>query len=302
MPIWSAEVVVDEAHARQLIGGQFPDVELASLRLLGEGWDNTVWLVDGRWIFRFPRRAIAIPGIERQIALLPSLAPLLPLPVAAPLFAGRPDAGFPWPFSGSELIPGRELCDAGLDDAGRVALARPLAVFLRALHSARVDGAETLPVDFNGRADMAIRVPRAAEQLAEVEALGVWRRPPEVDRLLEDGAGLPPSAERALVHGDLHVRHVLVSDAGALAGVIDWDDLCLADPCVDLSLVPSFFPPEGQEAFLDEYGPVSDEQLLRARVLALSLCGALAAYAHDEALPSLEREAVAGLERAARVD
>ncbi len=299
MPVWTAEVVVDEALARRLIAGQFPSVELASLRPFGAGWDNTVWLVDERWIFRFPRREIAIPGIERQLALLPSLAEQVAVPVSAPVFVGRPAGGFPWPFSGSELVPGGELCDADLDEPARIALARSLGAFLRELHAARVEGAESLPVDFNGRADMTVRVPRTVEQLAEVEALGVWRRPRGLDRLLDRAAALPPSSRRALVHGDLHMRHVLVDDVGALAGVIDWDDICLGDPCIDLSLLASYLPPAARSAFVAEYGPVSDDQLVRARVLALSLCAALAAYGHEEGLPNVAREAVAGLERAA---
>jgi aminoglycoside phosphotransferase (APT) family kinase protein len=299
MPIWSAEAVVDEELARRLIGSQFPEIGLASLRLLGAGWDNTVWLVDERWVFRFPRRQIAIAGIERQLSLLPRLAPFMPVPVGAPRFVGRPGEEFPWPFSGSERIPGRELVEAGLDDAARVALARPLATLLRVLHAARVEGMDDLPVDFNGRADMAVRVPRTREQLAEVEALGLWRRAPEAGRLLEAASALPPSERRVLVHGDLHVRHVLVDDAGGLAGVIDWDDICVGDPCIDLVLAVSYLPATGLAEFLAEYGPASDEQLLRARVLALSLCAALAAYGHDEGLPSVEREALAGLDRAA---
>jgi hypothetical protein len=51
--------------------------------------------------------------------------------------------------------------------------------------------------------------------------------------------------------------------------------------------------------FLAEYGPVTDEQLLRARVLALSLSAALAHYAHDEGFQAVEREAFSGLARAA---
>ena len=46
------------------------------------------------------------------------------------------------------------------------------------------------------------------------------------------------------------------------------------------------------------YGPLSDVQLLRARVLALFLCGTLAVYGHHEGLPALEREAIARLDRA----
>ena len=87
---WRPEVVVDAGCARRLIGTQFPEVELGSLRLLGEGWDNTVWLVDERWVFRFPRREVVIPGFERELAVLPRLAERLPLSVPAPVaVAGR---------------------------------------------------------------------------------------------------------------------------------------------------------------------------------------------------------------------
>jgi aminoglycoside phosphotransferase (APT) family kinase protein len=75
---WAAEVAVDEALARRLIGAQFPDLEVRSLSLLGQGWDMTVWLVDDRWVFRFPRRERVIPGLINEIAHLPRLAPVLP--------------------------------------------------------------------------------------------------------------------------------------------------------------------------------------------------------------------------------
>jgi hypothetical protein len=61
----------------------------------------------------------------------------------------------------------------------------------------------------------------------------------------------------------------------------------------------SYLPPDGRRAFLAEYGPVADDQLLRARVLALSLSAALAAYGHHEGFPIIEREALAGLARTA---
>ena len=100
-----------------------------------------------------------------------------------------------------------------------------------------------------------------------------------------------------LVHGDLHFRHLLVND-GRASGVIDWGDVCRSDPAIDLPLLWSFVPPDGRDAFLAAYGPVNDAQLLRARVLAVQLCAALAQYARVEGNAGVEREAVAGLERA----
>jgi aminoglycoside phosphotransferase (APT) family kinase protein len=123
-------------------------------------------------------------------------------------------------------------------------------------------------------------------------------RPPAVDRVLAEAVALPPPEGDVVVHGDLHFRHVLVDEDGGLAGVIDWGDVGHGDPSIDLSLLWSFFPAEGRAAFLDVYGPVSEAQLVRARALAVNLCTILAVYGRDEGMSELEREALAGLERA----
>ena len=297
MPDWTAELVVDEELARRLLG-QFPELEVESLRPLAEGWDYGIWLVNETWAFRFPRREVVVPGARREIAVLPVLAPLLPIPVPAPEFVGQPSEGFPWPFFGSRLLPGRELGEAGLDDGARTALGRSLARFLRRLHDAEL--AFELPADGNRRADMTARVPRTRRQLGELEALEIWSRDPVVDRVLDEAERLPPSRETtAVVHGDLHFRQILVDENATPTGVIDWVDVCRSDPAIDLSMYWSYLPPDGREVFLSEYGQVSDEQLLRARVIAFSLSAALAHYGHQEGFPAVEREAMRGLEQAA---
>jgi aminoglycoside phosphotransferase (APT) family kinase protein len=293
VPVWSPELVVDEPLVLRLLS-QFPEVEVRSLRKLAEGWDNSVWLVDERYAFRFPHREIAIPGFRRELEVLPRL-PALPLLVPRPVFVGRPSDEFPWPFFGSELLPGVEAVHAQLDDATRVEVGLGLAGFLRELHAVELDVA--LPFDPNRRTDMARRASLAREQLAEVERLGVWRAPPRVEELLTQAQELPPAPQPVLVHGDLHFRHLLV-DGGAASAVIDWGDVCRSDPAIDLPLLWSFVPPEGRRAFLDAYGPVDGAQLLRSRVLAVQLGAALAHYGRVEGNAGVEREAVAGLERA----
>jgi len=145
------------------------------------------------------------------------------------------------------------------------------------------------------RTDMPDRVPRTRAALAASAHL--WSAPPAVEDLLARAERLPAPEAIALVHGDLHVRHLLVDGAGALAGVIDWGDCCRADPALDLWLYWSLLPPEGRDAFLAAYGPVGEDGLLRARVLALFSGAMLAVYAHAGGLPELEREALDGLRR-----
>jgi aminoglycoside phosphotransferase (APT) family kinase protein len=300
MRTWHAELVVEERLVRRLIG-QFPELEVETLRLFADGWDRAAWLVNEEWVFGFPRRAAAVPGIEREMQLLPRLAPLLPLPIPVPTFLGRPADGYPWPFFGSAFLAGREACDVELDDAARIRVGLELAAFLGQLHNAGVAeavGAGDLPVDPNRRAEMPRRVEVARRYLSEVEHLGLWRPPTSLVQLLAQAERLPPPRRPVTVaHGDLHFRHLLLK-GGEMSGVIDWVDLCCADPAVDLQLVWSFLPPRGRDAFMRTYGSVSEEQLLRARVLAFSLCAALACYGHEERMNTVEREAIAGLRRA----
>jgi aminoglycoside phosphotransferase (APT) family kinase protein len=298
---WQADVEIDEGLVRGLLSDQFPELDASSARLLGEGWDNSVWLVEERLAFRFPRRAVAAELVERELRVLPLLAPLLPVAIPVPVFVGRPGRGYSLGFFGAEVLPGSEVAECELTGLERERIGARLGRFLRLLHDPAtrdtVDPNRLLPVDPNRRGDMTMRVGRAREQLVELERLGVWKRPSEADRVLRDAVELPPPTDPpVLVHGDLHVRHALVVH-GRLSGVIDWGDVCLADPAIDLQLVWSLLPLGGREAFLEEYGMVDDEQLLRSRVVALFLGAMLAVYARHEGRRSLEFEAIAGLER-----
>ena len=109
---------------------------------------------------------------------------------------------------------------------------------------------------------------------------------------------MPPPEPKAVCHGDLHFRHVLV-EGDRVTGLIDWIDLCRGDPALDLQVVWSVLPPEQRDTFFDAYGDVDEATLLRARALAVFLNAAVLEYSHPEGLASIEREAIASLDRAA---
>jgi aminoglycoside phosphotransferase (APT) family kinase protein len=296
---WDPDVVIDEALVRALIEEQFPELGVDSVELAGEGFDNSVWLIDQKWAFRFPRRELAVPLVARELAVLSRLPPLVPVPVPVPAFVGTESELFPRPFFGHRLLAGVEFADAGLTDADRVPLGVSVARFLRALHASAtreiVDGEAALPVDPNRRADMPFRVAKAREWLDRLTDLAPERRR-AAERVLLEAEGLEPGAAQSLVHGDLHVRHVLV-DQGELSGVIDWGDVCLGDPAIDLQFFWSAIPPGERERTLEEYGPVGDDARLRARVLAIMLSAVLTLYARHEGMRALEHESLAALER-----
>lgn len=299
MAEWDADIEVDADRARRLIEAQVVELRGARIRPLATGWDNAVFAVDDRWAFRFPRRVIAMPGVEREIETLPRLAGHLPLPIPEPALVGSANDDYPWPWFGAPLLPGIELADAGLADHDRVDLARDLGAFLRALHDpslARLVGT-SLPVDPNRRADMRLRVPLTRRRIAELETSETWTPTPAVLALLDDAAGLPVPPRTAVLHGDLHARHVLVED-GRASGIIDWGDVCVGDPSVDLSIAYAAFGPASRPAFFDAYGPIDGLTDLRARVIATFLSAALLVYAIDVGLDALRDETKLALDRA----
>jgi aminoglycoside phosphotransferase (APT) family kinase protein len=296
VPLWDPEIAVDSDLARRLLAEQFPELTALPIRLLGSGWDNTVYAVGEKWVFRFPRKEVIVPFLETEIGVLPDLAPLLPVPIPVPQHIGVPSDAFPWPFFGALRLPGVELCDA--PETSRERLAGQLGRLLRQLHGRDVMqtlGAR-LQENWTRRADMALRVPLTVEKLAALDEL--WHAPEHVHALLDEALALPPPEPTAVCHGDLHFRHVLVDD-GRISGLIDWIDLCRGDPALDLQLVWSVLPLDTRSAFFADYGDVDDATLLRARVIALFLSAALLEYAHHEGLASVEHEALASLDRAA---
>ncbi|MBE1535944.1 phosphotransferase [Actinomadura algeriensis] len=298
---WAAEHEITADAAAELVGERFPELRGAPVEPLATGWDNTVFRVGGEWAFRFPRRKIAIPGVEREIATLAALAPRLPLPIPVPRYVGEPGGGFPWPFWGARLVPGRELAEVRPSDGRRAAIGAALGAFLRALHDpalVRAAGAG-LPADPLRRGDPAYRAPKAAERLERLAALGLWEPDPSVRAFLGDALdeASPPAGEPVIVHGDLHVRHVLLGAGDEAAGVIDWGDVCLADPSVDLSLAYAAFAGDDRAAFLDAYGPVPPDRERAARVLALFIAATLAEYAASDGSAALLAESLAGIGR-----
>lgn len=125
----------------------------------------------------------------------------------------------------------------------------------------------------------------------------MWQRDPAVERFLTEAANAaaPGGAAGVVSHGDLHVRHLLVDEAGSASGVIDWGDLCVADPAVDLSLAYAGFSGRARAALLTEYGAESSG--VAARTLGIFICSVLAAYAADEGRERLLAEALAGISR-----
>ena len=291
---WEAERIVSPELARALVEDQFPDLAPTRVEPLGVGWDNTAYLVNRAYVFRFPRRPIAVDLITREARVLPVLAPRLPLAIPVPAFVGQPSERFGWPFSGYPMLGGRTACAAALDERARREAAEPLARFLAALHSIP-PGDLDLPGDEIGRLDLARRLPEARARLEEIGQLQLVADPRPLPRILETASEAIPPRTGVLVHGDVYALHLLVDAESRVTGVIDWGDVHLGDPAVDLAVAHSFLPPSAHPAFLAHYGPVDEGTWHLARLRALHHCAAVVAYAHHTGSADLLREGLRAL-------
>ena len=272
MPEWTADIDVDAPLATRLVRTQFPELASATVEPFGIGWDNAAFLIDGHVVFRFPRRRIVARLIEREAAILPHIAPRLPLAISAPQFIGKASGEYPWIFAGYERIDGATACSVVLSDESRTALAEPLARFLRALHD--VEPAEFvargLPPDEIGRLDHEKRFEITRKRVATLTVSGHIAGEDIFTAWLEAHPPLPlGDAKRRLVHGDLYARHILLNDWARPTGIIDWGDVHLGDPALDLAIAHLVLPSSAHAVFRAAYGPIDDRTWNAARYRAI---------------------------------
>ena len=268
---WEAEQTVEPDLALTLIRTQFPELDAEKIQLFGVGWDNTAYLIDDTYVFRFPRRQIVVPLLEAERLILPDIVDHLPLPIPNPQWAGEATEEFGWPFLGYRLLHGKTACRAGLFNSERMEAAVPLAQFLKALHA--------MPISASMRATLIgytlekLNGPKLIAEivsnLAEIVFVGLVESSQPFYELIECLQNVRPEKKSILVHGDLYARHILVNEAHQICGVIDWGDVHIGDAAVDLSIAHSFLPIKAHDLFRKAYGEISEETWQLARLRAL---------------------------------
>jgi aminoglycoside phosphotransferase (APT) family kinase protein len=237
---------VDEPLVRSLIADQHPNLRGLSLEHLDAGWDNTLWRLGDELLVRLPRRAQAAALVANEQRWLPTLAPLLPLPVPAPVRTGRPSIDYPWKWSIVPWLsgsPGDQSTISDPEDA-----ARRLGEFLRALHQPAPTDAPLNPyrgVPLAQRSStFEDRMVEFANEVDVVATRSVWDR----------ACAAPQWSKRPTwVHGDLHPANTLISQ-GTLVGIVDFGDICAGDPATDLAAAMMLLPRSSDATFADAYG------------------------------------------------
>jgi aminoglycoside 2''-phosphotransferase len=201
--------VVDANDARRALA----DAGMPASRVepVGEqGWASWVFEVDDELIARFPRNEAIAAAHERERRLLPVLAEHVSFRIPIPL---HPDV-FVY-----ERIPGRGFETGDDVDAALTMIAE--------LHAFDVEAARRLigrpPIEEEYAIEWAMfsehALPHLDEELAE--RMSFLRSAPVLER-------------ECLIHNDLGTEHILVDDVGHPVGIIDFEDVTIGDPAVDL--------------------------------------------------------------------
>jgi aminoglycoside phosphotransferase (APT) family kinase protein len=177
-----------------------------------EGWDFKVLILEDEWVLRIPRSHLSAAELQKEIELLPALAPALPVEVPRFAHVSRDPL-----YVVYRLIRGGPLRDEDSEGA---------RAFLAALHSFDAGAVDVPRPDWVG----VYRGHAEDWRSVVLPLLDVDERA-TADALLREAETLTGFAP-SLVHCDLGPSHLLCRD-GRLVGVIDWADAKVGDPAVD---------------------------------------------------------------------
>jgi len=298
--LWHADIDVNDSIVSQCLDRQFPKLKPISLKCIDEGWDNKIYLVNDKLIFRFPRREIAVQLLERENVVLNYLYDKVNISIPNPTYIGEPSDIYPYPFHGYPFIEGVSGSHAELSDENRIASIPALASFLKTLHSIGEEEAIALGAkpqvfdrtkvgniaqQFNERIEKLISRGIATFDLSQVDA-----------ELRKAFAVKLPIDNKVLVHGDLYCRHLLFNQ-NELTGIIDWGDVGINSPACDLMVVFSFYPEHCHDEFFALYGEVESNTRQYARFLGLYSAISVMVYGHDIGDQVLVNESLGAIKR-----
>ncbi|MDA5282693.1 aminoglycoside phosphotransferase family protein [Streptomyces sp. Isolate_45] len=225
--------VIGTELVRRLVDTQFPQWAGLPLTPVDPGGsDHVIHRLGGELSVRLPRRAAVAEQFRKEFDWLPRLAPHLPLAVPAPVKAGRPAFGYPWPWSVSRWLDGEQATVETLADSSEAAAG--LAGFLRALQ--RFTPGDLPTGDVPAGLSAAPLADRDGDTRAAIARFaGVFDAPAAT--ALWNAALDAPGWDRPPVwfHGDFHTGNLLTV-GGRLSAVIDFGGLGIGDPARDLTI------------------------------------------------------------------
>ena len=271
---------ITEQLVRTLVDSQFPKWSDSALTFVSEGWDNVMYRLGDRFAVRLPRREISARLAAAETVWLPRISRGWTFAAPVPVAVGLPSDEYPWAWSVVPWIDGSVAMDAPLSPDGAADLGAALAqVHVPAPAGAPHNVWRSIPL-----AERAERLDTRLGLLAEHPRWSI-----DVPAAIALFTAADERGELTWCHLDLHGRNILThaidGAGGRLAGILDWGDAALGDPCTDLGQALYLLGAEAFDMFARAYanaGGAGDTLAPRVWAEALTYAVTMAAL-EDEA-------------------
>lgn len=245
---------IDRAAVEAWFAANAPGVRLPlTFERIAGGLSNLTYRVEDaggkRWALRRPplgKRLGSAHDMAREHRVVSALVPTaVPVPPVVGLCEDEAVTGAPFyamEFVEGPILRGIEEAELFPDEGDRAAIGARLAATLATIHAVDPDAV--------GLGDLGRKEDYVARQLKRWQ--GQWeksktRELDAVDRVHERlCARIPEQGAATIVHGDYRLDNVILSEAGEIAAVVDWELCTLGDPLADLGTLVAYWPERGE--------------------------------------------------------
>jgi aminoglycoside phosphotransferase (APT) family kinase protein len=246
---------IDRAGVEAWFAEHVPGVQLPlDFERISGGHSNLTYGVRDsagkRWALRRPplgKRLGSAHDMGREHRVVSALAGT-PVPVAPVVGFCEEESVNEAPFYVMEFVEGpilRGLAEADTfpDEGDRRAIGERVVDTLVEIHSIDPDAA--------GLGELGRKEDYVARQLRRWQ--GQWeksktRELPAIDAVHERlAARIPEQGPATIVHGDYRLDNMILTPAGEVAAVVDWELCTLGDPLADVGLLMVYWPEAGEE-------------------------------------------------------
>lgn len=284
--IWDSSISMNIDLAKRLIESQ-QRINIKEISFLGEGIDNVAYLINDEFVFRFPRREAALNCMENEIAILPYISAYLDFPFTCPTYIGQPTSEYPYVYSGYKKLPGRSLSQVKSELIDDPQFAKTLAIWLKQLHNIKINSEHITAIkgDQSWRLDAINRIDRCHQILDKYENyfIAAGFNIIHLNQITYSLSNLKfTNLGKSYLHGDLYARHILVGDNHQPSGLIDWGDVHIGDPGIDLSIGILIFTKKACEKFFNSYESINSQAKEIAIFRAFCHSMTLLPYGYDK--------------------
>ena len=245
----------------------FPETKFKNSKLIEEGWDHDVIVLDNKYIFRFPKKEKYQERLKSEMKFLKYLAPRISIPIPEYIYISKDLS-----FGGYKLLKGVEMKPNIFEKLNRKQknnIIKQLGTFLSELHQTPINSIRKFgfkEMDWNNywtkpHIKQIIKGLRKKvfPKLTKNEIN--W-----VEHQFNEYLKLSFNYKKNIIHSDLTGRHILInSKKGEITGIIDFSDIEVIDPALDFNDLWDYGESFVKQVLTNYKGKIDKDFLLRSK-------------------------------------